>query len=62
MKSEANTAIIPMQDALGLGDEARINRPSTIANNWQWRMKPNCLRDSLVKKLAAVTKASHRDQ
>jgi 4-alpha-glucanotransferase len=60
MKSEANTAIVPMQDVLGLGDEARINRPSTVANNWQWRMKPNAIRDSLAKKLAALTKATHR--
>jgi 4-alpha-glucanotransferase len=60
MKSDANTAMIPMQDILGLGDEARINRPSTVQNNWQWRMKPNCLRESLAKKLAKLTKATHR--
>jgi 4-alpha-glucanotransferase len=61
MKSEANTAMIPMQDILCLGDEARINRPSTMSNNWQWRMRPNRLKDSLAKKLAALAKASHRD-
>lgn len=34
----ADTAIIPMQDYLNLGNEARINTPSTLGNNWHWRM------------------------
>ena len=37
--SVADTAIIPMQDYLGLGSEARINTPSTLGENWQWRME-----------------------
>jgi 4-alpha-glucanotransferase len=39
MRSAANTVIIPMQDLLGLGGEARMNRPATRRGNWQWRMK-----------------------
>lgn len=35
----ANLAVIPMQDYLGLGSEARINTPSTLGCNWTWRMK-----------------------
>ena len=34
----ADTAIIPMQDYLGLGKEARINTPSTLGDNWKWRL------------------------
>jgi 4-alpha-glucanotransferase len=34
----ADTAIIPMQDWLALGSEARMNTPSTTGTNWQWRL------------------------
>ena len=48
LSSVADTAIIPMQDYLELGSEARINTPSTLGDNWNWRMKE----DSVTKKLA----------
>lgn len=38
LSSVADTAIIPMQDYLGLAGEARINTPSTLGDNWKWRM------------------------
>ncbi|MBR4234700.1 MAG: 4-alpha-glucanotransferase [Clostridia bacterium] len=42
--SIANTAMIPMQDILGLGSEARMNTPGTVGGtNWQWRMKSDAL-------------------
>ena len=37
--SVADTAIIPMQDYLRLGSEARIKTPSTLGENWQWLME-----------------------
>lgn len=37
--SVANLAVVPMQDFLNLGSEARINTPSTLGGNWMWRMK-----------------------
>ena len=37
MASVSDTCIIPMQDYLGLGAEARINVPSTLGTNWKWR-------------------------
>ena len=40
MRSVARIAIIPMQDILGLGAEARMNYPSTSDGNWEWRMMP----------------------
>lgn len=47
--SVADTCIIPIQDYLELGNEARINLPSTLGNNWTWRMK----KDACTKELAA---------
>lgn len=38
LMSRADTAIVPMQDYLGLGSEARINEPSTLGQNWRWRL------------------------
>lgn len=38
MGSTADLCIIPMQDYLGLDDRARMNKPSTLGNNWQWRL------------------------
>jgi len=41
--SVSNLAIIPVQDILGLGESARMNRPATIKGNWQWRLNPGQL-------------------
>lgn len=38
LASVADTAIIPLQDYLELGSEARINTPSTLGGNWEWRV------------------------
>ena len=55
MISVANTVIIPMQDVLGLGPEARMNRPATTTGNWQWRLLPEQSSASLAEKLGNVT-------
>ncbi|WP_195238861.1 4-alpha-glucanotransferase [Romboutsia sp. 1001285H_161024_C4] len=60
MRSVANTCIIPVQDYLGLGNEARINVPSTLGDNWKWRMKPNCFSNNLIKKIRMLTKVYGR--
>jgi len=49
--SVADTVILPMQDVLGLGAEARMNTPSTTENNWKWRMTADDLRPELAIKL-----------
>ena len=41
MMSIANTVIVPMQDLLGPREEARMNRPSVAAGNWEWRFLPD---------------------
>ncbi len=55
MMSVADTAIIPMQDYLGLGSEARINTPSTLGGNWCWRMKPDAYTKNLAESIREMT-------
>ena len=62
MLSVADTCIIPIQDYLGLGNEARINTPSTIGNNWHWRMLEDEITDELVEKIKKLTIISSRLQ
>jgi 4-alpha-glucanotransferase len=62
MSSIADTVIIPMQDALGLGADAKMNRPSTRSGNWRWRLKPDYYEAGLVKRLREITEASNRGQ
>jgi len=49
--SVANTAIVPLQDVLGLGTEARMNLPNSTSGNWLWRFKASSLNDSLAERL-----------
>lgn len=53
--SSADTAIIPMQDVLGLGSETRMNFPGTIHENWQWRCRDNATSSGLAERLKAMT-------
>lgn len=53
--SVCHTAIIPMQDWLGLGTCARINRPSTLGGNWEWRMKNGLLTEELSRRIKNYT-------
>lgn len=53
-QSVADTVIIPMQDLLGLGSEARINTPSTFGGNWLWRCDRKAFSAALARKLAAM--------
>ena len=48
LSSVADTVIIPMQDYLGLGNEARMNTPGTGEGNWQWRMREESFNDGLI--------------
>jgi len=50
-RSVAVFAIAPMQDVLGLGGEARMNFPSRLGGNWQWRMKGDELRSQDADRL-----------
>jgi 4-alpha-glucanotransferase len=59
--SVADTCIVPMQDYLGLGSEARMNIPSRAGGNWTWRMAPEALTPALARRLAALAEVSDRD-
>ena len=56
MRSNASLSIIPMQDWLGLDDNSRMNTPSTLGNNWKWRMKRTDMSDELGKEICTMTK------
>jgi 4-alpha-glucanotransferase len=51
LASVANTAMIPMQDVLGLGSQARMNLPGTPSGNWRWRLAPGQLTPDLARRL-----------
>ncbi|HEX3282381.1 MAG TPA: 4-alpha-glucanotransferase [Pyrinomonadaceae bacterium] len=53
--SVANTAIVPMQDVLGLGTEARMNLPNSTEGNWSWRLKEQSLTSELAERLRKLT-------
>ena len=53
--SVANTAIVPLQDILGLGTEARMNLPNSTSGNWTWRFKEDCLSDDLAQRLKSLS-------
>ncbi|MBU3137442.1 4-alpha-glucanotransferase [Clostridium gasigenes] len=53
-------AIAPMQDFLNLGNGSRMNLPSTIGGNWQWRVKESDLTDKLAEKICKLTKTYDR--
>jgi len=53
--SVADTAIVPLQDVLGLGSEARMNMPGRPEGNWRWRLEPGRLRPGVRDRLAELT-------
>jgi len=55
LSSVANQAIIPLQDVLGLGTEARMNFPSVAEGNWGWRYHSEALTKELSDRLKTLT-------
>lgn len=53
--STANLCIIPIQDYLGLDNHARINTPSTLGDNWKWRVTQQQLNKKLIDKIKNYT-------
>jgi 4-alpha-glucanotransferase len=58
--SAADTAIVPMQDLLGLGSDARMNVPATVEGNWSWRLREAAFDDGIAERLARLTKEAGR--
>lgn len=59
--SVANTAIVPLQDVLGLGSEARMNLPGRPDGNWEWRFEATSLNPALQRRLASFVELYERD-
>jgi 4-alpha-glucanotransferase len=60
MASVARLAVVPLQDVLGLGSEARMNTPSRSDGNWGWRFSAGALTDELAQKLASLSELCDR--
>ena len=60
--SVADVCVIPLQDYLCLGNEARMNTPSTLGDNWKWRLTKGQLQDEVLKRIYAMTKLYGRSQ
>jgi len=60
LKSKAKLCILPIQDVLSLGEEARINTPSRPMGNWEWRITPKQLRSRNFSTLAKLTSQEKR--
>ena len=58
--SVAERAIVPLQDVLGLGSEARMNTPSEPADNWRWRAPSDAWRPELAARLRRMVELSGR--
>src|SRR5271165_6944324 len=61
LTSVANLAVIPAQDVLGLGSEARMNVPSKVDGSWSWRLRSGALTPELAGKLAELVDVTDRD-
>jgi 4-alpha-glucanotransferase len=54
LASVADLAIVPLQDVLGLGSDARMNLPGKVSGNWRWRYRPGALTDDLSARLRSL--------
>ena len=59
-RSVADLCIIPLQDYLVLGKEARMNTPGTGGDNWQWRLRPNFLSEDLARSIRGLAQTYSR--
>jgi 4-alpha-glucanotransferase len=60
LSSRARLAILPAQDLLGLGSEARLNTPGRAGGNWSWRLRRGELTSVLAGRLRSATEAAGR--
>ena len=62
MRSIADLCIIPMQDYLGLDNKSRMNKPSTVGDNWRWRMISDDTDDDLAEEIGRLTMMTGRSK
>jgi len=58
--SRAELAIVPVQDVLGLGSEARMNRPGRTEGNWRWQLERGALTPALARRLRVLAEQHRR--
>ncbi len=58
--SVASLCVVPLQDVLGLGSDARMNTPSVNGENWRWRLQPGALKREVAEKLAQLAELTDR--
>jgi 4-alpha-glucanotransferase len=61
MATVARTVIVPAQDLLALGSEARVNRPGTHEGNWRWRLAAGMLTPAVLAELVEMTETFERN-
>ncbi len=61
LASPASLCVVPLQDLLGLGTEARMNVPSRPEGNWTWRFDPQALKPALADRLALISEVADRN-
>ncbi|MDR0993468.1 MAG: 4-alpha-glucanotransferase [Verrucomicrobiota bacterium] len=59
-QSNADTFVVPLQDLIGLGSEARMNTPGVASGNWQWRFRWEQLNDAIRDRFAHITRSTGR--
>ena len=60
MLCSAKTAVVPIQDYLGLSNDARMNAPGTVGKNWRWRLQPGQVTDELGKEILGMAMRTGR--
>ena len=60
LASVADTAMVPLQDVLGLGSEARMNLPGSIGGNWKWRFRRGAITNEICERLRTLTRIYDR--
>ncbi|HEY0018117.1 MAG TPA: 4-alpha-glucanotransferase [Longimicrobium sp.] len=60
LRSEAGWAVVPLQDVLGLGGQARMNTPGVAEGNWAWRLREGALTPDLARRLAEIVRRTGR--
>ncbi|HVN05445.1 MAG TPA: 4-alpha-glucanotransferase [Bryobacteraceae bacterium] len=60
MASVANTVLFPLQDVLGLGSEARMNKPAVPSGNWRWRYRAEMLTPAIAQRLKEMVSTYDR--
>lgn len=60
MASVARIAVVPLQDVLGLGSEARMNTPGKAAGNWRWRLRRGEITEAIERRLLESTRTYGR--